>query len=129
LALIPSLDLRAICTGMGIALAIAVPAALISQLFDSGDSTNAGVVAVTFLAVLIGFGVGGYVAAQREPDAPLAHGAIAALAAFVLVQAIGVIRRSVAGDDIHWLTLPFNALLAAALGALGGLFANRRHAP
>jgi putative membrane protein (TIGR04086 family) len=122
------LDRRAVVAGTSIALAIAVPAALISQLLDTKGTVHdhSGVLAVAFIVVLVGFVAGGFVAGSKRTDAPLANGAMAALLAFAIVQGVGVIRRSITGDDISWLAIPFNGLIAASLGVLGGYVAGRR---
>ncbi|CAN5190626.1 hypothetical protein BH18ACT4_BH18ACT4_05380 [soil metagenome] len=78
--------------------------------------------------ILFGCSAGGYVAGTLRPDTPLIHGALASLAAYGVIQAIGLLLLIVRGDDIPIVVLVFNALLAASVGVLGGLVANRRGA-
>jgi putative membrane protein (TIGR04086 family) len=121
-----SLNRSALLNGTGIALAIAVPAALVSQALDSGDNPSGAALAIAFVIVLAAFLFGGLVAGDRAPDAPLTHGALAALLAFALVQGVGTARRAIAGDDINVLAIPFNAMLAGSIGVFGGYLASWR---
>lgn len=119
---------RAVVTGAAVALAIAVPAGLLAQALDDTGSVddNSAWLLVLFGVILLGMGIGGYVAAVRRLDAPLTNSAVAALAAYLLVQGIGAVRLLAAGDDVTWTSVPFFALLAAAAGMAGGLVADHR---
>ena len=117
-------DRKAVGSGALAALAIAAPAALIAQAIDS--VSDSGWSAVLVPVILVGFGVGGYVAAQRSATAPYANGAFAAAAAFVVVQVIGIVRRVIADESLRWGAYLFNAFLAACVGALGAIVASRR---
>lgn len=119
---------RAVAVGAGVALAICVPAALLAQVLDESDTVddNSSWLIVLFGVILIGMGIGGYVAANLRLDAPLTNSAVAALAAYLLVQAIGAVRLLSAGDDVTWAAIPFFALLSASAGMAGGLLADRR---
>lgn len=118
------LDREAIVPGAAVAIALTLPAALVSQaVMDEGESDS-----LSFLFLLLvafGFGLGGAVAARRAPGGPLANGAIAALSAFAVIQAIGLLRRLVAGDDVSLPSIAFAALLAYSCGLLGALVASR----
>ncbi len=119
---------RSVLVGMGVALAICVPAALLAQLLDRADRVddNSSVLLALFVVILAGMGAGGYVAARRRPDAPLSNGAVAALGAYLLVQTIGAMRLLARGDEVTWVAIPFFALLAATAGVAGGLVADHR---
>src|SRR5215210_569542 len=97
----PELTWRAIGAGALVALLLAVPVALISQALDSADQLgDESSLPFIFAAVIIvALGIGGATAAARRPDAPMTHGILAALLAYGVVQALGVVRRLVAGDD------------------------------
>jgi putative membrane protein (TIGR04086 family) len=122
------LDWRAVALGGVAALIIAAPAALIAQALYSADtiSDRSNWVFLFTAVILAGCAVGGYVAGRKRPDAPLAHGALAALAAFVVVQGIGIVVRLIDGDSIDAIKIVFNAMLSAAVGLLGGLLSSRR---
>lgn len=119
---------RAVAVGAGVALAICVPAAILAQVLDRAGTIDddSSWLLVLFVVILLGMGIGGYVAAVRRLDAPLTNGAVAALSAYLLVQTIGAVRLLAAGDDVTWAAIPFFALLAAAAGMAGGLVADRR---
>ena len=120
--------LPAVGIGALVALAVAVPTAVLAQALDEAgtvedDSTW---LIVLFVVVLGGMIAGGYVAATRRADAPLTNSALAALAAYLLVQTIAAIRLVVNDDSVAWAAIPFFALLCAAAGMTGGLLADHR---
>lgn len=122
------LDPRAVAVGAGVAIAICVPAAILAQVLDEAGSVDddSPWLLVLFGVILVGLGVGGYGAAVRRLDAPLTNSSLAALAAYLLVQAVGAIRLLVLGEDVSWLAIPFFALLSASAGMAGGLVADHR---
>lgn len=119
---------RAVAAGAGVALAICVPAALLAQVLDEAGTVDddSSWLLVLFGVILLGMGIGGFVAANRRLDAPLTNSALAALAAYLLVQTIGAIRLLASGEDVTWVAIPFFALLAASAGMAGGLVADHR---
>lgn len=119
---------RAVAVGAGVALAICVPAAILAQVLDEAGTVDddSSWLLVLFGVILVGMGIGGFVAAERRLDAPLTNGAVAALAAYLLVQTIGAVRLLASGDDVTWVAIPFFALLSAAAGMTGGLVADHR---
>ncbi|MCB1005240.1 MAG: TIGR04086 family membrane protein [Acidimicrobiales bacterium] len=121
------LDGRAVLLGGVVALAIAVPPAVLAQVQSDRDALEgSNWVLVLFAVVLLAFVVGGYVAADRADGDPLAHGAVAAVAAFVVVQGYGVLRRLADGDEIRWLGMLFALLLAGSCGTVGAILASVR---
>jgi putative membrane protein (TIGR04086 family) len=117
-------DRQAAGAGALAALAIAAPAAILAQAVDA--LSDSGWSAVFVPVVLLGFAVGGYAAAQRSSGTPLVNGALAAAAAFVVVQLVGIVRRVIADEPLRWGAYLFNALLAACVGVLGAMLASRR---
>jgi putative membrane protein (TIGR04086 family) len=123
--MLPRLEGRSIAVGAGLTIALAVPPTLVAVLASDDDSlAGTSWVPLLFLWIVIAFFAGGVVAARAQPHAPLAHGALAALFAYVLVQGVGVLRHVLSGDDVSWLSIPFNALLATSTGMAGGIVAN-----
>jgi putative membrane protein (TIGR04086 family) len=119
------LDWPALLRGIAIAAIVAVPAALVGLWASDNDSLGwLGAIAV--VVVLIGLGLGAAIAAHRqEVGSPITHGMLAALLLFLVVQGIGVVRRSLAGDDIDWSRILSAAVLALIVGAVGGLIGGR----
>jgi hypothetical protein len=119
---------RAVGIGAGAALALAVPAALLAQVLDvlaEGDGPP-GVVYLLVPVVLGAMVVGGWVAGRQSGGArPWAHGALAALAAVLVVLGVGVVRLVAAGESVPWGTVPATAATAALLGSAGGALGGR----
>lgn len=123
--MLPRLEGRSIVVGALLTIVLAVPPTVVAVL-ATDDDTLAGSswVPALFLWIVVAFFAGGLLAARAQPHAPLAHGALAALLAYVLVQGVGVVRHLLTGDEIAWLAIPFNALLASSTGMVGGIVAN-----
>jgi putative membrane protein (TIGR04086 family) len=117
------LDSAAIGRGAVVALVIAVPAVIVQNLASPGSLRS-----FAFLVSLVGFGFGGYLAAGAEPRRGMTYGGLAGLAAGLVVLAVGILRRSAAGEPISWISQPFLALLALSSGLIGGYIAFRRSA-
>jgi hypothetical protein len=120
---VSDLDTTAIARGAGVALAIALPAAIVQNLAGEGSLRS-----LAFLVSLVGFGIGGYLAAGVEPNRGMTYGGLAGLAACLVVLAFGILHRSIVGKPISWISLPFLALLALSSGLIGGYVAFRRQA-
>jgi putative membrane protein (TIGR04086 family) len=123
------IDWGAVWAGAATALLVAVPAALLAQGIDAAVSGDQDWLRLLVLPQLFAFVLGGFGAGRRRPDTPMLHGALAALVAFVLVQAIGVVRLLVADEDVNWVAIAFSFLMSACLGAIGGRVALNRPAP
>jgi putative membrane protein (TIGR04086 family) len=125
-----TLHLRAVVIGATAAIVLAVPPVLLYKLlYDADVIGRRSSLALVFYAVaMVGFVVGGFVAARKRPDTPLAHGGTAGLAGFVSVQAVAAIFVVARGDTLNAVQIIFNAMLATSLGILGGVLANRRGA-
>jgi hypothetical protein len=116
------IDWRAVMFGAGAALALAGPAALIGAVLIDDDSNNG--VFVFYVVIFAGMLAGGFVAGSKRPDTPMTHGAIAAATAYLVAQAMAVLVRFNFKSPAVYV---FNALLAASIGAVGGLVAERRN--
>lgn len=121
------LDWTAVRSGALVCVAICLPIALVSQLIvEEGDENPSGIVYVLYLAILVGFIVGGWVAARRTARTPYASGAVAALCGFAAIQAAGIVARLIDGDEIRVVLIVTNGLLAYGAGLLGAGIAARR---
>ncbi len=121
-----NLDGRAISVGALVTMAVGIPVATVgSVILDDGSDL------VFFFAVLavVGFLAGGIVAGGRRPDAPMTHGALAALAGFLVAQAVSAVLQVARDESVSVVAIVFNALLAANIGLVGGLLGARRAAP
>ena len=117
-----------VARGVGLALAVAVPAALVAQIVDAvSDDTPAVVTYPLALVVLLAMAVGGRDVGRTAPaaDAPRL-GAVTGLLAIAVVQALGIARRAVAGEDVAWATVPAVIVVAVALAAGAATLAARR---
>jgi predicted permease len=109
---------QVVAAGVGLALAVAVPAALLAQVVDAVSDDDPGLLAYPLaLVVLAGMAAGGDLVGRRASQAPARLGAITGLVAIAVVQALGIARRAVAGDDIAWATVPAVTVVAVLLAA------------
>jgi len=123
--MLPRLERRSILAGAAVTIVIAVPPAVIGVVGSEDDSmAGSSWVPLLFCWIVLAFFVGGLVAARSQPHAPLAHGALAALLAYALVQGVGVIRHLLVDEDVSWVSIAFAALLASSTGTVGGIVAN-----
>ncbi|HYD09777.1 MAG TPA: hypothetical protein VEA78_06715 [Acidimicrobiales bacterium] len=119
-------DWPAVRTGALVAIALCLPLAILAEVVAGDDDEGGLLVLLLFVGVLIGFASGGYAAAQRTLTTPYTAGALAALAAFVAIQAAGVITNLARDDEITWSLVVFNGLLAYGSGLLGAAVASRQ---
>ncbi|MGI8758673.1 MAG: hypothetical protein ACR2K0_05150, partial [Acidimicrobiales bacterium] len=120
-----ALDLRAVLVGAATAAVVTLPIGALGQVVvDGGD--RPGLVFAFLVPLLAGFAAGGYVAARRAPDGPLANSTVAAVMAFAVIQGVGAVRHVVAGEPLSLPSVVFAAFLACSSGLLGGLLAQQR---
>ena len=117
---------EAVRAGALVAGFVAAPAGVAAQILAE-DGSRPALAGLLYLVVIVGFVLGGRRAARDQRDTPLAHGALAALLAFAVVQGIGVVRRVATGNPVNPTGIVFAALLASTCGLLGGFLAARRH--
>ena len=98
-----------------------VPISLIVALAESRRkrSGNGGWVLVAFVAILYGYATAGYGAARTRPEAPLSHGMLAGLGAFLVWLLVRLAVPLVRGEHLGFgvVAVVTNALFAVALGA------------
>ncbi|MGI9021879.1 MAG: DUF3792 family protein [Acidimicrobiales bacterium] len=117
-------DWNAIGVGAALALAVAVPVIVTSSVV--GIDVDSNMIFVAFLLYLAGQTLGGWLAGRRCPDAPLANGAMAAIAAYAVLGVVATVIRVARGEPLDPGSLILNAFLAASAGLLGGLIATWR---
>ena len=117
------MDWRAVAIGAALAatvLAVTIAVAAVIGL-DGGSDW----VFLVYAVALAGLAAGGRLAAARRPDAPLAHGLLAALLAYATFVVVAVAARLVLDRGLDVVALTFNALMAASAGILGTVVAER----
>ncbi len=125
-----TLDLEAVLKGMAISIVVCLPLALLSQaIADSTDDDPSRWAFLLYLGVLLGFALGGFVTGRAAREYPYTNGAVAALAAFVVIQGVGIVVRLVGGDPIHVVAAVFNGLVAYGCGLTGALAGARNPSP
>ena len=78
---------------------------------------------------MVAFAISGFVAGREAPGSPAVHGALAAVATFVLVQSIGILGRLDRGDDVAIGQALALGIVASVIGTgTAGLGARRRAA-
>jgi putative membrane protein (TIGR04086 family) len=123
------IDITALRRGIVAGSVLVLPVSLIGALLrHEHHHRNSGWLFVAFLLILYGFATAGYGAARTRPEAPLAHGMLAGLGAFLVWLIVSLVVRLARGEHLGFgvVEVVSNALLAIALGAVGGLLAARR---
>jgi hypothetical protein len=88
-----NIDRLVVGQGAAYGLLLGVPAALANVVLAGQDPKPKGALNGTLLALLVAFGISGYMAGKIARHDPVAHGALGGLLAFALVQVIGVLGR------------------------------------
>lgn len=132
-----SIDWRVVLRGALVGLAVIVPVTVLRVVLDRevSDFDDSGWIYPLFILILLAYGAAGWVAGSARPDAPLTHGALAGLGAFVLWIPIRIViwvvredgRGLVSGDDaaLRPGQVFGQLVIAAALAMLGAIIAAR----
>lgn len=125
-----TLDRLVVARSAAHGLLLGAPAAVVNGILADQDPKPKAAMNATLLALLVAFGISGLVAGREAPVSPAAHGALAGLLTFALVQLIGVLARLDRGDDVAIGQALVLGLVATAVGAgASGLGARRRAEP
>jgi putative membrane protein (TIGR04086 family) len=117
----------AVRVGAAVAVVICMPLALVADaIVDERDADPSALAGVFYVLVLLGFAVGGLVAARRAVDTPYSSGAIAALAGFAVIAAISIVSHALRDEEIKVIGIVSNGLLAYGAGLLGAALVARR---
>jgi len=123
-----NVDRRAVLAGAGLAVVVAAGAIIVAQTIRSLTDADANL--ALYVVLLAGLGAGGRLAARRQPQSPLTHGALAALSAYVvLIVVITALRLALGHEVADPVSLVFNGLMAASAGIFGGYLAVMRPGP
>jgi hypothetical protein len=123
------IDVTALRRGIVSGLVLIVPVSLVVALVSNDRRRGyGGWLLVAFLAILYAYATAGYGAARTRPEAPLSHGMLAGLGAFLVWLLVRLAVPIARGERLGFgvVAVMTNALFAVALGALGGLFAARK---
>jgi putative membrane protein (TIGR04086 family) len=105
-----------------LAVVVAAASIVVAQAIKSLTDSDANL--LLYLVLLGGLAAGGRVAGRRQPTSPLTHGALAALAAFVVVIVANTVIDLVRGQEVaDPVSLVFNGLMSASAGIFGGFLA------
>jgi putative membrane protein (TIGR04086 family) len=115
-------DVPAVGRGAVVGAALALPAAIVQNLVPSDSSLRSLMLAV----IVVALAWCGWVAAKAAGRDVVLHGGLAALAAFVIVQLIGVVLRFARGEALHPVAIVFTALLSTICGMIGAHLGLRR---
>ncbi len=114
--------LRAAATG----LLLAMPAAFANSVLSDQTPKPKGAINIAFLIVLLGFFLAGVMAGREAPSHVAKHGAVAAVVAFVPVEAVALLGRADRGDPISIPVIVITGLLAACAGTIGARLGAKR---
>lgn len=114
--------------GAAAALLLSMSAALANVLLASQDPKPHGALNATFVVLLLGFVLGGFVAGLEAPRLADRHGAWAGLVAFVPVEVVGILGRLDRGEPVSLFGIVIVGFLAAGAGLAGSRLGARRRA-
>lgn len=118
-------DREAVVAGGALAAVVGLASIVVAQAVKSLTDVDANL--VLYLVLLGGLAAGGRLAGRRQPLSPLTHGALAALAAYVvLIVAVTAVRLALGREVADPVSLVFNGLMAASAGLFGGYLAVAR---
>jgi putative membrane protein (TIGR04086 family) len=117
-----NVDRSAVLAGAKLAVVVAAASIVVAQSVKSLTDNDASL--PLYFVLLGGLAAGGLVAGRRQPTSPLTHGALAALAAFLVVIAVNTIIDLIRGQEVaDPVSLMFNGLMSASAGIFGGFLA------
>lgn len=123
---LPTLDRDALRRGVTVAVAITVPAAVVSWLTDRGTGRG-GPAGLLTLVVVLGLLLGGFAAAsQQRLNAPLTHSLITVLGVVAMLQIMRVVRLGVLGRPLNLPASLGNLLLGLVTSVAAGLLAGQK---
>jgi hypothetical protein len=134
---VASVDWRAVWRGALLGLLVLVAASVVEAILDRNIDTfsDSGWIYPLFVAILVGYVLGGWQAGRLGPASPLTNGTLAGLGAFVLWVPVRIGIWLVRDEDRGLFTghspalrpgqLLGHLVIAAGLGLLGGYLGAR----
>jgi hypothetical protein len=120
--------MRLFASGLGAALAIGLPAALLANIIAELGDLPQGVSSFLLLVVFTGTVVGGGVVGRSGPRMAGVQAALVGAVAIALIATFGYVRRTVSGEDVDPLVIPALAAFGALFGVIGGAVGHARAA-
>ncbi len=115
------IDWEVVLAGAALAAAIDVPAMVLGTTL----SRDSALVIPLYFVLLAGQVAAGAYAARHHLEAPLVHGALAPLVAYVVIVIVVVVVRAIDGRTPDVTALVFNGFMAATAGIFGAMIATR----
>ena len=118
--------LRPFASGLGAALAIGLPAALVANIVAELTHLPQGLSSFLLLIVFTGTGVGGWVVGRSGPPMAAVQAALVGAVAIALIATFGYVRRTVSGEDVDPIVIPALSAFGALFGVIGGAVGHGR---
>ena len=121
--------LAAGAVALGVSLASLVAYAVVDAIVSFGTDSNWPF--AFYAVILLGMALGGRLAGRARPDAPLAHGSLAALGAMAVIAVISVVIDVALGNDIvdNVIKLVAQIPVPVAVSAFSAYIASRSATP
>ena len=122
----PGLSALVVFRGAATGLLLAMPAAFASSVLSAQTPKPRAAINISFLIVMIGFGLAGWLAGREAPSQVAKHGALAALVAFIPVEVVAVLGRLDRGAPVGIGAIVIIGLFAACMGTIGSRIGARK---
>lgn len=119
------IDWAAVRAGAMVAIAICLPVALAANILIDEPDESTLATTVSFVAVLAGFSVGGWVAARRSADTPYSSAGVSGLVAFAAIEAVAIVSLALRDEPINVVVIVANAFFAYGAAMLGAALVAR----
>ena len=127
------IDSRTVLTAGAVALGVSLVSLVAYAVADAIVSfgTDSNWPFAFYVVILLGMALGGRLAGRARPDAPLAHGALAALGAMAVIAVISVVIDVALGNDIvdNVIKLVAQIPVPVAVSAFSAYIASRSATP
>jgi len=124
------IDWKVLATCALVTLAVTLPPVWVIRIMKGDDlaGSESNLWFVGPMAIVIGFAVGGSLAARRRPGTPLLHSAGSGALAYAVIAVVTVVRRASTGAGVAILSLLLLGQIAISIALLAGYMTMRRTA-